>query len=82
MGTSRKRLGVTLSCQLELGANAHVMQRKNLGKSEMQKILALSFVKGGYRKLCEQCCRLGALAFLMFKFVYISGACSVYSVSG
>lgn len=54
VGTSRKkkkRWGVTLSCQLVLGANAHVMQRKRRGKSEMQGILASSYVKGGYCKL-------------------------------
>lgn len=50
-GQAEKRLGVTLSCQLVLGANTHVMQRKIKGKSEIQEILASSFVKGGYCKL-------------------------------
>lgn len=50
-GQAEKRLGVTLSCQLVLGANTHVMQRKIKGKREIQEILASSFVKGGYCKL-------------------------------
>lgn len=34
-GQAEERLGVTLSCQLVLGANVHVMQRKRRGKSEV-----------------------------------------------
>ena len=34
-GQVEKRLGVTLSCQLVLGANVHVMQGKSRGKSEV-----------------------------------------------
>lgn len=47
---AEKRLGVTLSCQLVLGANASVMQRKRRGKSARGS-LASSCVKGGYCKL-------------------------------
>lgn len=62
-GQAEKRLGVTLSCQLVLSANTRVMQRKIKGKSEIQEILALSFVNGGIVSVCERCCRLGALIF-------------------
>lgn len=47
----KKGWGVTLSCQLVFGVNAHVMQRKSRGKSQVQEILASCFVKGGYCKL-------------------------------
>lgn len=62
-GRAEKRLGVTLSCQLVLGANTRVMQRKIKGKSEIQEILALSFVNGGFVSFCEGRCRLGAAIF-------------------
>lgn len=62
-GRAEKRLGVTLSCQLVLGANTRVMQRKIKGRSEIQEILALSFVNGGIVSVCERCCRPVGLDF-------------------
>lgn len=55
----RKRLGVTLSCQLVHGANACVMQRRKRG--ETREILAMLDVVS----FCELCCRLrgGLLVF-------------------
>lgn len=57
---AEKRLGVTLSCQLVLGANASVMQRKRRGKSEVREGVWHRLVsRVDIVSFCERCCRLG-----------------------
>lgn len=63
-GQAEKRLGVTLSCQLVLGANARVMQnRKERVEAEVrcERFWHRVLSRVDIVSFCEGCCRLGAL---------------------
>ncbi len=62
-GQAEKRLGVTLSCQLVLGANVRVTQRKRRGERETRRCWRRLLSRVDIVSVCERCCRLGASLF-------------------